>query len=605
MFVRVGLSLLLFVGLAAPAFAQTPDGEAVFKQACASCHRDGQTQAPTRETLRQMTPEAILNSLTLGRMIVQAISLSEAEQRAVSVALAGRPFAPPSPPVVVNRCATSPPMRDPASPGGWSGWGNGVSNTRFQSSANGGLTAADLPKLKLKWAFGYSIVTSARAQPTLAGGRLFVASENGEVHALDPKTGCTHWTFKAQAGVRTAPSAGPYKSAAGVAGYAVYFGDARTNVYAVDANTGQQIWVRKVDEHRSASLTGAPTVYGGKVFVPVQGLNEEGQGGNAKYECCTFRGSVSALDASTGSVLWKTYTIDEPKPRAKNKNGVQQWGPAGAGIWSAPTVDPKRNMVYVATGNNYADPPARTSDAIVAMDMNSGTIKWVSQTTPNDNWTMGCRPENPDNPNCPAKMGPDHDFSASPSLATVNGRDLLVLPQKSGMAYALDPDAEGQKVWEFRIGQGSGLGGQWGGAVDGQNAYFGVSDLMSPNPGGIRAVNLATGQLAWSVGPQPRLCDAKRPTCRASQGAAVTAIPGAVLSGSLDGGMRAYSATDGSIIWTFDTNKEFETVNGVKANGGGLEGPGPIVAGGMLFFNSGYGGFVGNPGNVLLAFGID
>jgi polyvinyl alcohol dehydrogenase (cytochrome) len=552
-----------------------------------------------------MTPEAIFNSLTLGRMMVQAISLTEPEQRAVSVALAGRPFAPPSPPVVVNRCPTSPPMRDPASPGGWNGWGNGVSNTRFQSAANGGLTAADLPKLKLKWAFGYSIVTSARAQPTLAGGRLFVASENGEVHALDPKTGCTHWTFKAQAGVRTAPSAGPYKNAAGTAGYAVYFGDARTNVYAVDANTGQQIWVRKVDEHRSASLTGAPTVYGGKVFVPVQGLNEEGQGGNAKYECCTFRGSVSALDASTGSVLWKTYTIDEPKPRAKNKNGVQQWGPAGAGIWSAPTVDPKRNMVYVATGNNYADPPQPTSDAIVAMDMNSGTIKWVSQTTPNDNWTMGCRPENPDNPNCPAKMGPDHDFSASPSLATVNGRDLLVLPQKSGMAYALDPDAEGQKVWEFRIGQGSGLGGQWGGAVDGQNAYFGVSDLMSPNPGGIRAVNLATGQLAWSVGPQTRLCDAMRPTCRASQGAAVTAIPGAVLSGSLDGGMRAYSAADGSIIWTFDTNKEFQTVNGVKANGGGLEGPGPIVAGGMLFFNSGYGGFVGNPGNVLLAFGID
>jgi polyvinyl alcohol dehydrogenase (cytochrome) len=605
MFARVGVSLLFVVALVTPAFAQAPDGEAVFKQACATCHRDGQKEAPTRDALRQMTPEAIFNSLTLGRMIVQAIALSEPEQRAVSVFLAGRPFAPPSPPVVVNRCATSPPMRDPGSPGGWNGWGNGVSNTRFQSASNGGLTAADLPKLKLKWAFGYSIVTSARAQPTLAGGRLFVASENGEVHALDPKTGCTHWTFKAQAGVRTALSAAPYKSATGAAGYAVYFGDSRTNVYAVDANTGQQVWMRKVDEHRAASITGAPTVYGGKVYVPVQGLNEEGQGGGAKYECCTFRGSVSALDASTGQVLWKTYTSDEPKPRGKNKNGVQQWGPAGAGIWSAPTVDPKRNMVYVATGNNYADPSQRTSDAVVAMDMNSGTIKWVSQTTPNDNWTMGCRPENPDNPNCPAKMGPDHDFSASPSLASVNGRDLLVLPQKSGMAYALDPDAEGQKVWEFRIGQGSGLGGQWGGAVDGQNAYFGVSDLMTPNPGGIRAVSLSTGQLLWSVGPQTRLCDAKRPTCRASQGAAVTAIPGAVLSGSLDGGMRAYSTTDGSIVWTFDTNKEFPTVNGVKANGGGLEGPGPIVAGGMLFFNSGYGGFVGNPGNVLLAFGID
>jgi polyvinyl alcohol dehydrogenase (cytochrome) len=186
----------------------------------------------------------------------------------------------------------------------------------------------------------------------------------------------------------------------------------------------------------------------------------------------------------------------------------------------------------------------------------------------------------------------------------VNGKELLVLPQKSGMAYALDPDREGAVVWSYRIGQGSGLGGQWGGAADEKNAYFGVSDLLSPNPGGMRAVDLASGQVAWSVGPQQKLCPESR-TCRASQGAAVTVIPGAVFSGSLDGGMRAYSATDGKILWTFDTNREFTTINGVKAKGGGLEGPGAIVAGGMIYFNSGYGGFVGNPGNVLLAFGVD
>jgi polyvinyl alcohol dehydrogenase (cytochrome) len=603
---RVGVVSVVLMAWAVPVSAQqAPDGEAVYKQSCATCHRDGQNQAPTRDALRQMTPESILNALTLGRMLLQANGLSEAEQRAVSVFLAGRPFAPPSPPVVVNRCTTSPPMRDPASAGGWNGWGNGVANTRFQPAANGGLIAADLPKLKLKWAFGYSIVTSARAQPIVAGGRLFVASENMEIHALDPKTGCTHWTYKAQAGVRTALSAGPYKGIDGTSGYAVYFGDSRANVYAVDASTGQLIWTRKVDDHRAAAITGAPTVHAGKVYVGVQGLNEEGQGGNAKYECCTFRGSLSALDANTGQVLWKTFTIDEPKPRVKNKNGVQQWGPAGGGIWAAPTIDPKRNMVYVATGNNYADPSQPTTDAVIAFDMNSGTRKWVNQLTPNDNWTLGCGPVNPDNPNCPEKLGPDFDFSASPGLVTVNNRDLLVIPQKSGMAYALDPDSEGQKVWEYRIGQGSGLGGQWGGAVDGQNAYFGVSDLLTQNPGGIRAVELATGKPVWSVGPQPRLCDTSKPTCRASQGAAVTVIPGAVFSGSLDGGMRAYSTTDGSIIWSFDTNREFQTVNGVKANGGGIEGPGPIVAGGMIFFNSGYGGFVGNPGNVLLAFGLD
>jgi polyvinyl alcohol dehydrogenase (cytochrome) len=365
------------------------------------------------------------------------------------------------------------------------------------------------------------------------------------------------------------------------------------------------LWVRKVDEHPSAAITGAPAVYGGRVYVPVQGLNEEGMGGRGGYQCCTFRGSVSALDANTGAVIWKTYTIEESKPRAKNKDGVQLYGPAGGGIWSSPTVDPQRGFVYVATGNGYADPPQKTTDAIIAMDMKTGAVKWVNQVTPNDQWTMGCRPENPDNPSCPATLGPDFDFSASPALTRVNGRDLLVLPQKSGMAFALDPDNEGKLVWQQRIGKGSGLGGQWGAAADEQNAYIGVSDLQTPTPGGLRALKLATGEVAWSMEPQTRLCNATQPSCRAAQGGAVTVIPGAVLSGSLDGGMRAYSTKDGSILWMFDTNRPFDTVNGVSATGGGIEGPGAIVAGGMVFFNAGYGGVLNRPGNVLLAFGTD
>jgi polyvinyl alcohol dehydrogenase (cytochrome) len=397
---------------------------------------------------------------------------------------------------------------------------------------------------------------------------------------------------------------GPYKSASGAIGKALYFGDSRANAYAVDAETGQQIWVRKVDEHAAASITGAPIVYDGRVFVPVQGLREEGQGGTAKYPCCTFRGSLSALDASSGAVIWKTYTIDESRPRAKNPEGVQMWGPAGGGIWSAPTVDVKRQLVYVATGNGYADPPQPGTDAVIAFEIASGKIKWMHQATPNDSWVLGCLQAKPGNPACPQPMGPDHDFSASPVLTSINGRDLLVLPQKSGLAFALDPDKQGTIVWQYRIGQGSGLGGQWGGAVDAQNAYFGVADIQTPNPGGMRAVKLATGEEVWSKPPQPKLCK-EGPRCLAAQGAALTVIPGAVLSSALDGGLRAYSTVDGSILWQFNTNQPFETVNGVKANGGGMDGPGPIVAGGMLFVNSGYGGLVGQPGNVLLAFAIE
>jgi polyvinyl alcohol dehydrogenase (cytochrome) len=598
---RLAVSLL-FMAFAASASAQpAPDGATTFNRACATCHREGQNTAPTPTVLRQLSPEGIVNSLTNGRMQVQGASLSDAERRAIAQFLTGRAPAASIAAAVVNKCTASPSMADAATAPGWNGWGNGPSNTRF--AQNAGLTAADLPRLKLKWAFGYAGVNAARAQPTLAGGRLFVASENGEAHALDPKTGCTHWTYKAQAGIRTGLVVGPYKTATST-GQAVYFGDVKANAYAVDANTGRELWVRKVDDHVAASLTGAPALWGGKVFVPVQGLNEEGQGGTGKYPCCTFRGSVVALDASTGAVLWKTYTVDAPQPRAKNAAGIQMSGPAGGGIWSSPTVDTKRGLIYVATGNGYADPPQKMTNAVIAMDAQTGAVKWVRQTIANDSWTLGCQATNPDNPACPATLGPDYDFSASPSLTSVNGRDLLVLPQKSGVAWAIDPDKNGEVVWQRRIGQGSGLGGQWGGAVDGQQAYFGVSDMLSPNPGGMRAVNLATGEMAWSVDPQKPLCGEGR-TCRASQGAAVTVIPGAVFSGSLDGGMRAYSTADGKILWTYDSNREFQTVNNVKAIGGGLEGPGAIVSGGMVFFNSGYGGFVGNPGNVLLAFGVD
>jgi polyvinyl alcohol dehydrogenase (cytochrome) len=582
--------------------ASNVQGAAVYERACATCHAIADSRAPARDVLRAMSPEAIHNALVTGRMQPQGSLLTEGERRAVAEFLSERPFAAATAaPLASSLCTVSPPMSDPARGPAWNGWGNGVSNTRHALA--GGLTAADLPKLKLKWAFGYANVSGARAQPALAGGRLFVASENGEVHALDPKTGCTHWTYKAAAGVRAALTVAPY-TAAGRSGHALYFGDERATAYAVDANTGRQLWMRKVDDHAAAGITGAPVVHAGRVYVPVQGINEEMQGGRGAYACCTFRGSVSALDANTGAVLWKTYTIDASAPRGKGKNDVPLSGPAGAGIWSAPTVDAKRNLVYVATGNLYAGPPQKTANAVIALDLNSGVVKWVNQVTPSDVWTFGCPARKPDDPACPETLGPDFDFSASPALTTVNGRDLLVLPQKSGLAFAMDPDNEGRITWQQRIGRGGAMGGQYGAAVDDQHAYIGVADVVTQAPGGMRALRLTTGEIAWSIEPQPRLCAEAR-ACRAGQGGAATLIPGAVLSGSLDGGMRAYSTKDGSILWTFDTNRDFQTVNGVKASGGGIEGNSGIVADGMLFFNSGWGGFMNRPGNVLLAFAID
>ena len=601
---------LLLAVWAAPAFAQAPDGNAVYQKACASCHAQpaADTRAPNREALGQFAPESILTALTTGNMYRQGYDLSEPEKRAVAEFLAGRAFGAPAPVSNVGRCTSAaPPLPDTAKGSNWNGWGGTVTNTRYVPADKGGITAPLVPQLKLKWAFGFPGVTAARSQPAVVGGRLFIASESGDVFALNAKTGCTYWTYHAQSGIRTAVSVGPYKGANGASGYGIYFADGVANAYGVDANTGQPLWVRKVDDHPSARATGSPAYYNGRVYVPMAGLGEEAQGGRVTYECCTFRGSVSALDAGTGAVVWKTYTIaEEPKKRGVTKEGTQAWGPSGGGIWSAPTIDARRGVLYISTGNGYSDPQQPTTDAVMAMDLDTGKVKWVAQPNPNDVWMMGCKAENPDNPRCPAKQGPDHDFSASPVLARrTNGRaDILIIQSKSGMAYGFDPDKQGAMVWQYRTSGGSGLGGQWGAAVDDKLAYFGVNGTLSQTPGGIRAVKIDTGEEVWSKAPSEKLCGTTR-GCSAAQGAALTAVPGIVFSGSGDGGLRAYASDDGTLVWQFDTNRSFDTVNGVKANGAAMDGPGAAVVDGMLYINSGYGGIVGRPGNVLLAFGVD
>jgi len=609
--VTIAVATVVALGLpAATANAQAPDGAAVFERACASCHQNpaADSRAPNRAALAQLAPETILTALTTGNMFRQGSALTDVERRAVAAFLTGRAVGTAAPLPAQGRCSVAaPPLRARDLRSGWNGWGAGVANTRYSPAATGGVTAPMMPRMKLKWAFGFAGVSSARSQPAVLGNRVFVGSESGDIFALDAKTGCTHWSYHAQAGIRTALSVGPYKPASGPAGFAVYFADGTASAYAIDAATGKEIWSRKVDSHPYAKATGSVTVHDGRVYVPLAGVGEEGQGGGGDYECCTFRGSVTALNADTGVVIWKTYTIaDEPKPRGKNARGITAWGPAGGGIWSAPTIDAKRKAVYVATGNGYAEPAQLTTDAVLAFDMNTGKLLWSQQPLANDVWTGGCRPTNPaDNPNCPATLGPDFDFSASPMLVKKpNGQDIVLIQQKSGMVFGFDPDNKGAKVWEYRSSPGGAMGGQWGGAADDRQAYFSVNGTSGKTPGGIRAVRIDTGAEVWSKEAAERLCGSER-GCSQAQGAAVSALPGIVLSGSMDGGLRAYASDDGTLVWSFDTNREFETVNGVKAKGGAMDGPGAAVANGMIFVNSGYVSLIGRPGNVLLAFGVD
>jgi polyvinyl alcohol dehydrogenase (cytochrome) len=604
------LSAALSLALTAPAQGQDPSGEQVFNDFCAACHVNLQAQdgkIPSVDSLRRLHPNAILRTLTDGAMRLQGDALQPAQRIAVAEYLGGGPVLEQALSFTQGMCESLPPLTSPAADATWSGWSKDAGNTRFTADT-GGITRSNVAQLKLKWAFGIPDVTQARAQPAVWGDRIFVGSQAGVVFALDTNSGCTYWSFKTEGGVRSAISVAEL-DIDGAPRTVVFFNDLRAMAYAVDAETGELLWSKKVDEHPSAIATGALKYHDGKLYVPMSGLPEEALANhNNDYECCSFRGSVTALDARNGRELWKTYALPEPQLVRRLSDGRGLYGPAGAAIWNTPTIDTKRGLLYITTGNAYVEPPSSTSNAVLALDLESGQIRWVNQVLENDIWSGGCEPDlggNTGNEGCFQPVGPDFDFSASVVLTTMaNGKDILVATQKSGLGFAFDPDDGGRTLWTYRWGVGAAAGGVYGASSDGERAYFAVADQRTERPGGLHGVDLASGERVWFTPPADLLC-AAGPGCGPAQSAAVTSIPGVVFSGSMDGGLRAYDSETGEIIWTFNANRRFDTVNGVEANGGSLDAAGPVLAGGMLFVPAGNGGPFGSPGNVLLAFSLE
>jgi polyvinyl alcohol dehydrogenase (cytochrome) len=593
---------LLLVATALPvtsdvARAQPPEGAAIFQQNCAGCH-DGSasSRAPTPEQLRNRSASAIVAALTGGAMRYQGLALTGAERREVAEYLAGPLNLSDSNPDA-GRCLSAPAMGELRPGRDWNGWGPTLANDHARTAAAAGISADGLSGLKVKWAFGFPDATTAWSQPTIVGGRVFVGGQNGDVYALDEHSGCIIWRYTAKGGVRGSVAIGHPNLTAPLA---AYFTDQMGYAYAVDAADGKEIWTTQVDNHPLVRLTGSPALYKGRLYVPTSSYEEAGK--SLTYECCTFRGAVVALDAARGRVLWHAYTILEPaKLIGHRPDGGRSLGPSGGAIWSAPTIDPKRRALYVGVGNTYSGTDQPTTDAILAFDLETGRLRWSQRPSAEDD-VSGCRPGEP---NCGGASGPDADFGASPALVKLpNGHDILIAGQKSGVAFGLDPDS-GRIRWQFRAGRGGPLGGiNWDIAADDSHAYIPVADLGAGPPGGLFAVKLATGERVWTaVPPRPLLCSPSGASCSGAHSAAVTVIPGAVLSGSFDGGLRAYSTRDGSILWTFDTNGTFDTVNGVPAHGGSINGPAPVVGDGMLFVSSG--DYRGRPGNVLIALGTD
>jgi len=609
--VSIGTTLFLLVlSSAAAAQQNAPSGAAVYKQRCAGCHEGALPRMPTRQALGAMSPEHIESELASFSMRRQGALLSPAERRAVAEFLTGRPAGSYRAAIAIipksAYCSTSGAAGDPLNGATWNGWGIDQQNSRHQTAAAAGLTAADVPRLKLKWSFGFAGASASGSQATVIGNRVFVGSRNGVMYVLDRQTGCLAWAFEADAGTRSTPVV---VKPAGGSGATVFFGDAHAQVYALDAATGALKWKVKVEDHLDAMITGGVVFHNGRLYVPVSSL-EEGTAVIPTYECCTFRGSVVALDAATGKQMWKTYTIPRlPEPVGKNKVGTQLRAPSGASVWSAPAIDTERNRLYITTGDSYANPAAPESDAIMALAMDTGRVLWIRQTLATDAWNTGClATTSADRVNCPEKAGPDHDFGSSPALATLaNGQRVLLAGQKSGALFGLNPDT-GDVLWKTQAGEGGVLGGiEWGFATDGAVAYVSLSSAMEKQPGqagGMVAINVADGSQKWSAPPAANTC-AGRQGCSTAQPAAVSSIPGVVFSGSLDGHFRAYDSSNGKTLLDVNTINEYDTVNGVPARGGSINGPGATIAGGMVFVNSGYSSIGFMPGNVLLAFSVD
>lgn len=575
------------VGWAALAMAQ--DGAALFQKHCASCHSAAAAvRAPLVESLRGMSAGAVRKTMESGGMREMSLALTAAERGAVATWL-GTGSAEETP-GWKQRCAPGVEPRTDSS--FWNGWGVDAANSRFQPEAMAGLRAGEVGRLKLKWSFRFPGLNSAVSQPALVGGRLYMGSADGTVYALDAATGCVYWSFRADATVRTAISVGANRHAR----YAVFFGDLKAQVYAVDAATGALVWKTKVDEHPSARITAAPALEGGRLYVPVSSL-EEAEGGKPGYECCTFRGSVVAIDNESGKVDWKTYTIAEaPKPVGRNGGGVQLRGPSGAAVWSTPTLDVEKRLLYVGTGNSYGEGAASTTDAVLAMDMDTGRMVWAKQLTADDGWNFACVMGG--GQNCPHKAGLDADIGGSPILRVMpDGRRLLIVGQKSGMVHALDAGAEGKFVWQTRVAEGSALGGvMWGMAADERAVYVPVSDQMTKRPGGLVALRLSDGGKLWRVDGATAECGGRKP-CNAAQQAALVLIPGVVFTGTMDGKLRAHGTRDGALLWSFDTLGQ--------PGGGSINVYSAMVAQGMVVAPSGYGMLGGLPGNVVLTFTVE
>lgn len=600
---------VVFAALLAPAMLVAGaaraevSGEAVYQKHCSSCHEGNVPRAPHNIVFRMSPPERILEALENGVMKGQGAALSAEERVAVATYLSG---SPPSQVADTHMKACAANTARTHGGASVSSWGMNARNHRFVDASVAGITPQNVGSLRLAWVFDYPGATRARSQPTVDGDTVYVGSQSGAVYAIDLHSGCLRWSFKADAEVRAAVS---IEHGASSGETHLYVGDTNGNLYALNAKDGSLRWRSSLADHKDVTITGSPKLFEGRLFVPMSS-REWAVAADPNYSCCTFRGGVAAFDATTGKMLWKSYSIPQAPRDTGKKNGigVPIVGPAGAPVWNSPTIDEKRRLLYVGTGEAYTSPAADTSDSVLAFALDTGKLVWHRQLLAKDAWNMSCFIGS--SVNCPEENGPDLDIGAPPILVSLpDGRDVLVVGQKSGVVHGLDPQNGGAVLWQRKIGLGGYAGGvHWGMAVAGgtvfapnADTYFG-GPTDTPRFPGLFALDVATGEQKWFTPAVDGCKPEDKPACDPGFSAPATAVPGLVFAGAFDGQLRAFDSTTGKVLWTYETNREFTSVSGRKAHGGSIESAGPVVANGYVLVNSGYLFGSRMPGNVLLAF---
>ena len=582
---------VIFLFFCYPAIANE-QGFLVYQKHCADCHQDARLRAPSLGAIKKMSENGIRQALTMGVMKEHSRNIDNVDFDKLLLFLSSQTNNTTE--TQINECSEPFPTQSEIL---WSNWGNGLSNQRVQAKSS--LNPQNINQLELKWAFGFNDSIRIRSQPLVTEDTIYIGSQSGHVYALSLDTGCQWWSFKADAEVRGAITLSDNKKS-------ILFTDFAANVYRLNSLNGEIEWKKNVATHPLTTITGSIAVTQDSVFIPLSST-EVVSAIDPNYMCCTFRGGLIALNTSNGDERWKMHTVPEPKKTGYNSNRISSWGPSGAPVWSTPTIDLERGLIYIGVGQNYSHPATELSDAIIAIGIESGRVVWHKQTLSGDVWNAACVTNRI---NCPGEYGPDYDIGAS--IILIEGdKDMLIAGQKSGMVFAMDPDDNGSIIWQKRVGRGGKKGGvHWGMTIDDDSIFVPIADLpekipsqYSPMPG-IHALRIKDGSKEW-YRPALPVCEDEKYHCYPSVSAAPSRVGSMIITGSMNGIIEIISTKDGNLLWSFDTAMQFKTINQISANGGSIDSNGPIIAGDHLIATSGYDIYGQLTGNILLVFSIE